>query len=720
MSASIIINRICVAAIILALLFSVLFMNGQALGIRQASRSNSYEDLLFDTSRVHTIDLVMEDWDGFLESCENEEYQVCTAVIDGESINNAAIRAKGNTSLSSVKNMDSSRYSFKLEFDHFDDSLTYHGLDKLCLNNIIQDNTYMKDYLTYRLMGAFGAVAPLCSYVWITVNGDPWGLYLAVEAIEDSFLQRNYGSHTGELYKPDSMSMGGGRGNGKEFSLSDFLEKMTDDESDSEEQAEASADSAKGSGDQSGRSTDSSERPERPDGQTSRDGSSGDFSGKGGFGGFSRKGGPEGFSEKGGPGGGGFGGMGSTDVKLAYTDDDFDSYSNIFDSAKTMVSQTDKKRLIASIKQMNEQTDLEEVVDIEEVIRYFVVHNFVVNGDSYTGTMVHNYYLHEGDGILQMIPWDYNLAFGTFQGGSDATSSVNTPIDTPVSSMGGPMGGFGKGRSDKETEGTGSEANGDARANTNADDQSDRPMWAWIAENEEYLQRYHRLFSEFLSTVDRDAIIQEAYALIAPYVAEDPTAFCTAEDFETAVPVLSEWCSLRAQSVRGQLDGTIPSTTSGQSADDSALVDASHVATSELGSMGGGMGGGPGGGFPGGFGKSRESEDSDDEDETTATEGEMPDFGDMPDFSEMSPPDGEMPDFGGMTPPDGEMPDFGGMTPPNGDTPDAGGFPGGQFPGMENMSSAGYGTDTWILLGASVLVLIAGIVIAAAFRRRRY
>ena len=60
------------------------------------------------------------------------------------------------------------------------------------------------------------------------------------------------------------------------------------------------------------------------------------------------------------------------------------------------------------------------------------------------------------------------------------------------------------------------------------------------------------------------------------------------------------------------------------------------------------------------------------------------------------------------------------MSPPDGDTPDAGGFPGGQFPGMENMSSAGYSTDTWILLGASVLVLIAGIVIAAAFRRRRY
>ena len=72
----------------------------------------------------------------------------------------------------------------------------------------------MKDYLTYRLMHEFGVDSPLCSYVYITVNGQDWGLYLAVEGVEESFLTRNYGNEYGELYKPDSMSFGGGRGNG--------------------------------------------------------------------------------------------------------------------------------------------------------------------------------------------------------------------------------------------------------------------------------------------------------------------------------------------------------------------------------------------------------------------------------------------------------------------------------------------------------------------------
>ncbi len=63
---------------------------------------------------------------------------------------------------------------------------------------------------------------------------------------------------------------------------------------------------------------------------------------------------------------------------------------------------------------------------MDEVLRYFVVHNFVVNGDSYTGSMIHNYYLYEQDGKLSMIPWDYNLAFGGFQG-SDAASRRQRP-----------------------------------------------------------------------------------------------------------------------------------------------------------------------------------------------------------------------------------------------------------------------------------------------------
>lgn len=577
-------DKVCVAALVLSLIITILFMNGSALGVKAVERTLGYENRLFDSSRVHTIDIVMDDWDSFIETCLSEEYVVASVVIDGEAYRNVGIRAKGNTSLSTVAAMNSDRYSFKIEFDQFDNQGNYHGLDKLCLNNLIQDTTYMKDYLTYQMMNSFGVDAPLCSYVYITVNGEDWGLYLAVEGVEESFLKRNYGSNYGDLYKPDSAGFGGGRGNGRDFNMQDFMNSDTGNDSgmpavgrnpgfgnmtrpDMQEEFDPS--SMFGGGMPEGFDPSAifgGGMPESFDPSAMFGGGMpDDFNPSAVFGGEMPEDQNSVFGDRtAGINGGIFGGMGNSDVKLQYIDDDPDSYSNIFSSAKTAVSTADQKRLIKALEKLSSGEEIETAVDVDEVIRYFVVHNFVVNGDSYTGSMIHNYYLYEQDGQLSMIPWDYNLAFGTFQFfGSNASSAVNDPIDTPLSVTGS----------------------------------GDRPMIDWILSNDEYLELYHQYFSEFIDNTDFVALINETEALIAPFVEKDPTAFYTYGEFETGVAVLREFCNLRAESVRGQLDGEIPSTTAGQSANDSALVDASLLNLSDMGSMGDGMGGGMRGGF---------------------------------------------------------------------------------------------------------------------------
>ncbi len=515
------IDRICIAIVSAAVLLTVLFMNGSAWGIQSVDRTLGYEDRIFDTSRVHSIDIVMDDWESFIETCENEEYSSCTVVIDGEKYANIGIRAKGNTSLSQVKQMDSKRYSFKLEFDQYDSSKSYYGLDKLCLNNLIQDNTMMKDYLVYQMMADFGVDSPLCSYTYITVNGEDWGLYLAVEGVEDAFLERNYGSDAGELYKPDSMSFGGGRGNGRDFHMEDFEEngerpELPDGENMTPPECPDGEDFAE-----------NGERPELPDGENMTPPEQSDG---------------ENRTPPGGMRGGAPGGMGSDDVKLKYIDDDAESYSNIFDNAKTEVMQEDQDRLIASLKSLNSYSDLEECVNTDEVLRYFVVHNFVCNGDSYTGSMIHNYYLYEQDGQLSMIPWDYNLAFGTFQG-NNASEAVNESVDSPVS------GG----------------------------DVDDRPMLGWIFSDASYTEQYHTLFEEFVERwFDEGALselIESTADLIRPYVEKDPTRFCTTEEFEEGVEALEQFVTLRAEAVSRQLAG------------DTTAVDTEGLTLSDMGTM---------------------------------------------------------------------------------------------------------------------------------------
>lgn len=526
------IERICVAAVVFALIITCVFVCGDSLGIERVKTGAGYERRIFDTTKVHTIDISVDDWDSFIASCQSEEYTVCDVIIDGEACQNVAIRGKGNTSLSNVSSMNSQRYSFKIEFDHYDSSKSYYGLDKLSLNNIIQDNTYMKDYLTYRLMNEFGVASPLCSFVYITVGGEDWGLYLAVEGVEDAFLSRNYAS-SGELYKPDSMSFGGGRGNGRDFDMDKLAQDKNSDSGDNA--ANKSEFNFPFKVPDSGQMPEAPNMDEMPNIDDLPDiGDIGDDNG---------------FSIG--------GGMGSDDVKLKYIDESVSSYSNIFDNAKTDITSADKERLIKSLKSLSAYENLEDVVNIEQVIRYFVVHNYVCNGDSYTGSMVHNYYLYENKGQLSMIPWDYNLAFGTFQS-SSATSTVNSPIDSPIS--GGSV--------------------------------DDRPMVGWIFSDDSYTQMYHEYFRDFLENVDIQSLIREAENLISTYVEKDPTKFCTYDEYQKGVETLKEFCLLRSESVKGQLDGSVPSTKQGQNADSSSLIDASSITISDMGTMNmGSMGG---------------------------------------------------------------------------------------------------------------------------------
>lgn len=176
--------------------------------------------------------------------------------------------------------------------------------------------------------------------------------------------------------------------------------------------------------------------------------------------------------------------------------------------------------------------------------------------------MLHNYYLYESNGKLSMLPWDYNLAFGAFggeQGGkpgdtengsSNATSLVNTGIDTPLSGS----------------------------------QESDRPMWSWITSDEKYVEQYHGVYSQLLKYFESGDFGAEAdriYNMILPYVEKDTSAFYNAEQFKTAYETLKDFCSLRAESIRKQLDGTLSTKTTEQK--DSEKVDASSVTISDMG-----------------------------------------------------------------------------------------------------------------------------------------
>ena len=102
-------------------------------------------------------------------------------------------------------------------------------------------------------------------------------------------------------------------------------------------------------------------------------------------------------------------------------------------------------------------------------------------------------------------------------------------------------------------------------------------MIAWIFAKEEYTGLYHRYFSEFISEWFKNGkdLIDSISAMISPYAEKGPMKFCTYEEFETGVSTLKEFSLLRAESIDGQLNGRIGSTSGAQQSDE--LIDAGDV-----------------------------------------------------------------------------------------------------------------------------------------------
>ncbi len=464
-------------AVLLSGLLVVVFCVAAYCAVGRADSAESqytYAEHIFQDDTVNEINIEIDeaDWQDMLENPLEEEYHKANITINGETVGNVAIRTKGNNSLTSVASSDSDRYSFKLDFDYYDNNGNYYGLKKLCLNNNYSDNSSMREYISYKIMGEMGLDVPECAYSHITVNGEEWGLYLAVEPVDEVFLAAHFADATGDLYKPE--------------------------------------------------------------------------------------------------------GKGGTGANLVYNGDDISAYTGL--NLKTNLNSSDGKEILALMQALEDGEGLEEVLDVEKALKYIAANVALANFDSYLGNTTHNFYLYEENGRFTIIPWDMNLAFGGFGGGE-------VDIYEPTKQS---MGGFGGGDKRKDTQDnnavTNAAENTEAQADANnqpqppdnADmqgmpsmDSGEKPLVTTLLENETYRSMYEGYLKEiaekYFTQEYMTELVTKIHDLIAPYVQNDPTAFCTYEEFEQACSTdptdqysLAYYAVNMAESIENQLNGGEP------------------------------------------------------------------------------------------------------------------------------------------------------------------
>lgn len=557
-------NIIVALFMVIALCFSSLIM----LLPKSSTSSTSIEQpdyitTIFNDDSVIEINIEMDEdsWQEMLDNAASEEYTAANITVNGTTYNNVAIRPKGNSSLSQLVTDDSTeRYSFKIKFDKYVDGQTLDGLSKLVLNNNMSDTTSMKEYLSYKLLDSLGIPTPACSYAHITVNGEEWGLYLAVEPIEEEFIERNYGSIDGNLYKPESDNVAMGDKDNNENKIMDNNNFSPSENTTSENNNKTTIDNSidmqnqsnMNNGDSSGQmqmppdmntgnSTGEMQAPpDMNNGNPSRemqtppDMNNGDSTGEMQTPpDMNKQSTNDSTNQPQIPNGIGGGiGRNSNGANLVWNGDDISNYSAIFDNAIFKTTDSDDyTKILDMIEHLDSLDDIESYLDVDEVLKYFAANTFLVNLDSYVSNMNHNYYLYENDGIVSILPWDYNLSFAGFQAGS-ASNAINFPIDSPVS-----------------------------------DSLEESPLIGKLLEVDEYKDIYHHYLNEivenFVNNGTLETLITKTDSLISSYIQNDATAFYTYDEYKASLSNLINFGYDRATSIAAQLDGSQPSTNTG-------------------------------------------------------------------------------------------------------------------------------------------------------------
>jgi hypothetical protein len=446
------------------LLLIIIATSFSGCSVSQASGTGNPEVDPFDTSRVAKIRIEMldKDWEFCLTHPFEEQYVPADFWMDDELIPDVAIRPKGNSSLGQAVGWQSPRMPFAVDFNLLNKARSLHGVKKVFLNNGWSDPTLIREVVAYEIFSKMGLPTPRAALVDLWVNDIHLGVYTMAEVIDTAFLREHFADASGNLYKPEILS-----------ARLDWTEK----------DAYKSITMA------------GMPEPARQD--------------------------PVLYTN--------IGGGPLLDLLQALgLEESIAAYEPIPPPAgnfarglppaimprnrleammlKTNENNPDYTALFKFLEVLNKEPDetfpqeIEKVLDVDQTLRFLAVSALILHLDNYIG-MGHNNYLYEFDGKFTVLPWDTNMAFGTFNQGIRKDGLINYYIDEPTA---GPVKRY--------------------------------PLVYRLLSYQPYLEKYHGYLEEALDgPFSLDVIlprIDQLVEMIRPYAKADTEMFYSYEDWE--------------------------------------------------------------------------------------------------------------------------------------------------------------------------------------------
>jgi spore coat protein H len=150
-------------------------------------------DTIFVQDHIITWEIQIDENQWVQLLADPKSYVEADLTVDGTEYPSVGLRILGKR--------DRAKVSMRVRFNRFDEGQTFHGVKRLNLHGGAGDTSSIREALALSLMREAGVPAPRHSFVWVTTNQGPKGVYTLIEQVDKRFLFDRFGEKSGNLYK---------------------------------------------------------------------------------------------------------------------------------------------------------------------------------------------------------------------------------------------------------------------------------------------------------------------------------------------------------------------------------------------------------------------------------------------------------------------------------------------------------------------------------------
>lgn len=140
-------------------------------------------------------------------------YVPSTVTFQGETWANVGFRYSGNSTLRNSVRSGTKKISFRLDFDEYEDEdptttdQRFFGFKQIAFKSSAMDSSYLREKLAADIFREAGVAASQTAFYAVYIDtgagAQYFGLYTAVEIVDDTLIETQFADDAGNVYKPE-------------------------------------------------------------------------------------------------------------------------------------------------------------------------------------------------------------------------------------------------------------------------------------------------------------------------------------------------------------------------------------------------------------------------------------------------------------------------------------------------------------------------------------